>query len=154
MNELENVNESDFMTMTHDQREELTAHLSSHIIKTELDTFQNSLRKKISKVDEDILNDPDVKNLKDIIRKIKIPLEEETVKNFERINFIKDQIREAGEGEKMVSGGNMNHETRMKELKAKLNGLFKKMITIAQDLNFSVFKKLKSPNDLKPSFDR
>ena len=111
MNELESFNEQDFMTMSHDQREELTAHLSSHIIQTELSTFQNSLRAKVSKVDDEILNDPEVRKLQEIIRQVKVPLEQETVQNFERIHFIKGQLQEDF-GEKMDSKGSINHEVR------------------------------------------
>ena len=141
------------MTMSHDQREELTAHLSSHIIQTELSTFQNSLRAKVSKVDDEILNDPEVRKLQEIIRQVKVPLEQETVQNFERIHFIKGQLQEDF-GEKMDSKGSINHEVRMKEIKSKLNQLYKRMISIAQDLDFGGFGKLAQPEELKPSFDR
>ena len=54
----------------------------------------------------------------------------------------------------METPQNMNHEERMKEIKSKLNQLYKRMITIAQDLDFRSFGKLSSPEELQPSFDR
>jgi hypothetical protein len=154
MNELETFNRSDFETLTHDQRQELTAHLSSHIIQTEISTFENSLKEKVSKIGYEIKNDPDVKELKNVLDTIKTPLEHETIQNFDRINFIKQQILESKNQEPVEEFNNFDYDKRRQEIKTKLNKLYKRIVDSVTSINFGCFADLKYPSDLRPSFDR
>jgi ribosomal 50S subunit-associated protein YjgA (DUF615 family) len=140
--------------MTNEQRRELTAHLSSHIIKNEITTFENSLNAKVSKIGNEIKNDPDVQELKSYLDGIKTPLEHETIQHFNRINSIKREIIETENSVPMERLNNFDVEKRKKEIKTKLNTLYKRLIDSITNIDFSTFAKLPYPEDLKQSFDR
>ena len=154
MNELETFNQSDFETLTHDQRKELTAHLSDHVVLNEISTFENSLNLKVSKIGDEIRNDPDVLELKNILNRIKAPAEQETLQNYERIDFIKQQISENKHEEPMPKRENFNYEERKKEKKTKLNIIYKRLIDGITSIDFASLGTVQYPEDLTPSFDR
>ena len=153
MNEIESINESEYQTLNSDQRELLTNHLNSHIVKSEITNFARELSNRSNKVDEAMLNDPDVLNLRALVRGVKGGVEEEMVRNHETLNLLNAKLKQANSS-RVEMGDDMDFVQRLRDLKKKLNVSYKKMVSVIQAIEFQVFKKMEQPTELRPSFDR
>lgn len=153
MTEFVAFNDSNFDTMTYEERQKLNEQLSSRITQHDMHNIEETLGQKVSKLDRELLDDPDVDALKRLLRQIKDPLEYDLVEQQNRLNRIRQQSGERQE-ERLGEGTDADFEARLAEIKRKLNETFRKMVDLAQSLDFEAFSSLEAPEELLPSFDR
>jgi catabolite regulation protein CreA len=153
MNQMESLNETDYASLTSNQLDGLSTKLSSHIVKTEISNFATNLKMKSNRVNESMINDPDVQNLSSIVRSAKGTVEEEMVNQHEKVNFLREKLKQANSSQ-VDLGSDTNYEQNLKNIKSKLNVCFKKMLSIVQSIDFQGFGQMERPTDLTPSFDR
>lgn len=153
MNKFEQFDESQFETLTHGDRDKLTSLFSSRDAQAQIYSFGDTLGQKVSQMDNKLVNDPDLSELKQLVGQIKAPLEQDLIEQQNQLNMFRIKMNELGD-QRLGNGEDSDFETRLAEIKKKLNTVYGKMIELARTLSFADLGKVEYPSKMRSSFDR